>query len=346
MYRESTSLVCRARSACGYAREVSDVVIEILSKRNNSHYGRLMLDFAIVPSGEMWVVGGRGRNVLFRSDDGRDFQADPHKALMKKRLDGATGFRMISVFDDEIWMCGEWGWVGRSRDLGATWTRIPTGVRNCCWSLAHDADGNVWATADNGWVGYCTDGETWQGVQRGVSCSDEETWKNEHGLPGGIAWCQASSLGILLPAGKRLLIGNRGTVEMTGLEAPGKVTHAIVTPTGSLVATTHAGAFRSDDGGETFTKATISGTRKRALILHRVHAFPDGALLASGDDLLLFSEDDGRSFTALKHRLFKRNHERETSLYAMGVHNGGILVGGEDSLIARVAPNPYDLELD
>ena len=325
---------------------MSNVTIKILSQRSSAHSGRLMLDFAIVPDGEMWVVGGRGRNVLFRSADGSEFRADPHQALMKDHLDGASGFRTISVFRDEIWICGEWGWVGRSRDLGETWTRVPTGVRNCCWSLAHDEHGDVWATADNGWVGYCTDGETWEPVQRGASCSDEETWKNQHGLPGGIAWCEASPLGILLPAGERLLIGNRGTVEITGLQAPAKVTHAIVTQSGCIVATTHAGVFRSDDGGETFAKATLTGSRKRGTVLHRVHAFPDGALLATGDDTLLCSEDDGRSFEHVSHRLFP-NDERNTSLYAMGAHEGGILVGGEEGLIVRVERSPYlDLELD
>lgn len=315
---------------------MTSLVVEVLHETTGSRHGRLTLGMAVMPDGEVWVVGGLGRNVILRSHDGERFVEEPLERLMKDRMDGATGLRTISARDGAIWICGEWGYVGVSEDGGETWRRIPTGQQNCCWSLAHDAAGNVWATADNGWVGYCTDGETFASVQRGVSCRREETWKHTYGMPGGIAWCEATPRGVLLPAGERLLVGHEGVVEILGLEAGAKVSHAIVTPSGALVAATHDGVFRSDDEGATFERGRMP--RRGSRRLHRVRAFESGELLATGDDVLLHSEDDGRSWSPVPHPFFEKYKPRDRWLYALGAHGGGLLVGGEGGLVARVSP--------
>lgn len=304
--------------------------LEVLNPPGDSS---LLLGMAKVGDA-IWVVGGLGYDTVLSSKDGQ----------IESRIDG-RGLRIIRSHGDDVWVCGEWGFVARSSDGGESWMQVPTNVNNCCWSIVIDEDGGVWGTADNGWVGYCTDGETWEGVQRGVSCTDTETWRNEYGMPGGIAWAEASALGVLLPADKRLLIGNRGTVEVSALESEEKLSHAITTPGGALVAVGHfGGIYRSDDGssfdrieGPTIHKRPAAKKGRppmeRQTHLHRVCAFDDGRLVATGDrGLIIVSGDDGRSWTKVSVD-WGDDPPSDERTYALGVVDGTMLLGMGDGAI-------------
>ncbi len=299
-----------------------------------SSWGELVLGMTVTPSGEVFVVGGRGKNFMLHSRDGSRFKT---LRMSKANLGGARGLRTVSTFGREIWISGEWGHIARSVDGGRTFKSVKTPTRNCCWSLVHDADGNVWGTADNGWVGYCTDKKSWRPVSRGIPCSDDETWKNTYGMPGGIAWAEPSPLGVLLPAGNRLLIGNEADAVLTGLEAKGKLSNAIVTSNGSLVAVGHDGVYRSTDRGETFQQSDTNakGRARRHPVLHRIRQLKD-VLVVTGDNLVMVSTDDGETFRRVKHPFFSKQKPKEDWLYALGVVNDSLLIGGDGGLLGRI----------
>ena len=73
-------------------------------------------------------VGGQTREVtMMVSSNGRDFVG---------RKAGESGLRDAVSCDGTFWVVGEYGYLARSDDDGASWTAIETGTKGCLFSAA------------------------------------------------------------------------------------------------------------------------------------------------------------------------------------------------------------------
>ncbi len=87
------------------------------------------------------TVGATGAAVL-ASPDAKVF-APPDLARRRYPL-------ACSPTSDAVWACGDGGELAVSRDRGATWSRLDTGVRVALRALARASDGAVWAVGVRG----------------------------------------------------------------------------------------------------------------------------------------------------------------------------------------------------
>lgn len=59
------------------------------------------------------AVGGQGRDLFLSSTDAGE--------TFVQRASLGSGLRAAMVEGDEVWVCGEWGYLAHSADRGRTW---------------------------------------------------------------------------------------------------------------------------------------------------------------------------------------------------------------------------------
>jgi photosystem II stability/assembly factor-like uncharacterized protein len=227
-----------------------------------------------VQGDEVFLAGGGGVNIAFRSrDGGRTF------ASFGEDIPILTGVRHFLRYGDTLFACGQYGVVLRSDDDGATFTRVAGDFGNKCLQTLMHADGRLWVTGDGG-AFTSPDGVTWSRVD----------------VAGEITRPRATSFGAVLPSDQGLLYrSDEGRIAQTTLRAPAALWAATETATGALIAVgDQGGVYRSTNGGATFQTVDVGVSSS----LENVACAADGTVLAGGrPGLLLRSTDDGRSFT-------------------------------------------------
>src|SRR5271165_2050019 len=79
----------------------------------------LVLGFAVHDE-RIYAVGGQGADLFLTSDDGVSF---------KQGSSPGPGLRSVMAREDGVWVVGEYGYIARSNDRGASWKRLPTKSR-------------------------------------------------------------------------------------------------------------------------------------------------------------------------------------------------------------------------
>lgn len=265
----------------------------------------LVLGFA-VHEDHAYAVGGQGWDLFYASTDGATF---------KPIQSPGSGLRSVFAREDGLWVVGEYGYIARSNDRGATWAKLASKSRACLFGVAEDDQKTIWFAGEGA--------SLW-------SAKDGTKLKRSSAVKEAIGRLVSSPLGVLLPTDKpgHLFFIKNGKIEQSSLEAGDEVMQAAVTPAGTLVAAGLKGqVYRSEDKGKTFTRIKVDASG----MLTGVDSFADGRVVIVGDDAtLLISNDDGKSFSRLDQ------FATAGTLWCVKRYREALLVGGEDGLVIRL----------
>jgi photosystem II stability/assembly factor-like uncharacterized protein len=273
---------------------------------------QLILGFAVdgADSSRILAVGGQRGDVTLLSEDGGDSWerlASPGKGLRGGFVDG-----------DVILVCGEYGFLARSDDGGATWVTADTGFSGCLFGVTRDTSvdgGGYFVAGDAGYVAHSADGRVWKRV------------KNNNTSLGRM---MATPMGVLIATdapGDILVARSKPKPELNTLtvQAGADLMTATVTPAGTIVAVgARGGVFRSTDQGASFTKINVNTTT----LLCGVCATADGRVVVCGIENVYVSDDDGASFVAY-------DTSCNAALWWCIAVGNDVFFGGEDGIILR-----------
>lgn len=280
----------------------TELVLSVLHRSDARGYvaGMAVTDQRIV------AIGG-DRAAVTASSDGVRFE--PRAAPRE------LGLRDILAVGDSLWVCGEDGQLAVSRDHGARWELLETGTHGCLRGLALGGDGAIWVVGDAGYAARVL-GEAPRRIDVGTDArlSSVQAVRDEVVMLGGdgklLRWRD----------GKLAQVACGATRGLTSLAITGKGTWVVVGE-GGFVA-------RSPDG--TWYSRVELGLD---IDLEAIGALPDQALAIVGDrGHVLVSGDDARTWRAIAHEL---GHAHLWSIERFG---GGVLIGGDGGLIAKLAP--------
>ena len=225
------------------------------------------------------------------------------------------GLRSVIAVGDALWACGEHGQLATSRDHGASWTLIDTGTTGCLYSLALGLDGAVWVVGDDGYAARVL-GEKLVRVDVGTSVRISRVVAIRE------------EIGFLCFDGKlRRWAGGVITEISTGATKP--LTGLVQTKSNGWVVTGDGGFIgRSPDG--TWFSRVASGV---VVDLEGIAILADGRLIVVGDrGQVLLSTDEGRTWRAVPNELGL------VHLWSIKRFGGGVLIGGDDGLVVKLAP--------
>jgi photosystem II stability/assembly factor-like uncharacterized protein len=220
------------------------------------------------------------------------------------------GLRALIKIDDALYLTGEYGSLGVSVDSGLTWTPIDVGTTTCLFELQRAADGSWWIAGDDGVILRSTDGITYQDL----------------GEDDGARW-----LSVQIVDGVPHVLGYNGTMRVwdgtalqtVSVEEDTPLTDLVVTKAGTWIITADGGqVYRSLDGGKTWDGVEDVPTDDD---LEAIIETPRG-LLVVGDDVMLFSDDDGLTWVRVPTEL-------EGHLWSIERFDGGYLIGGDEGAI-------------
>ena len=224
------------------------------------------------------------------------------------------GLRDVLAVDDALWVCGEYGQLACSRDGGRTWKQVDTGTDACLFALAHAADGAVWVVGERGYAGRVV-GERTSLLDFGTTAR----LASVHVVGGDV---------VVLGGDGNVYRWREGGVTTAATGATKPLTSLVVTKPGTWVLTGDGGFIARSPDGQWFTRVK-SGVE---VDLEAVGTVADGRVVAVGDrGIVLVSGDDGRTWKPLETKL-------AAHLWSVERFGGGLLVGGDDGLIAKVAP--------
>jgi hypothetical protein len=272
----------------------------------------------------LFLFGGTHFN---RTTDGKKMA---HAAL-------DLAIRGVLAKGDEVWVCGTG--LSRSNDGGQTFKSIALpaaagklmkGFAGGLHAVGADGDGAIWTGGADGLL-LAGDGAKFA-IVKGLAAKEQVTCIVAGG-DGGTAIIATNRGGVYL--------GKRRKVAKAKLATKGPIYGASATPRGTVVVvgdgiplgpgrkTAVGVAFRSEDGGKTFSAARVP----KAPPLRSIASLPDGRLVVGGEeDALLVSDDDGKSFTAIAHTV---KHERH---FASAVaFRDAVYVTGPGHALARIA---------
>ena len=224
------------------------------------------------------------------------------------------GLRAALAVGDSIWACGEYGQLAVTRDHGQRWTLLETGTSGCLYSLALGSDGAIWVSGDEGYAARVL-GEKVVRVEFGttVRLSRVVAVRDEIcalGFDGKLRrWLD----------GKVTEVGTGATKPLTGL----------VLTKGNWVVTGDGGFIgRSPDG--TWFSRVASGVE---VDLEAIAMLADGRLIVVGDrGQVLLSSDEGRTWKQVPNELGL------VHLWTVKRFGGGVLIGGDEGVIVKLAP--------
>ena len=225
------------------------------------------------------------------------------------------GLRDILAIGDSLWACGEHGQLAVSRDHGGHWQLLETGTEGCLFGLTLGSDGAIWVVGDAGYAARLLGEKPRQidvGTRAGLSSvravRDEIVMLGDDGMV--VRWRD----------GKAVSVACGATRPLTALAITSKGTWVVVGD-GGFVA-------RSPDG--TWYSRVDIGVD---VDLEAIGVLPDGTLAIVGDrGRLLLSTDDARSWRSVANDLGL------VHLWSIVRFGGGVLIGGDDGLILKLAP--------
>lgn len=284
-------------------------------------------------------VGGTSSPVVLLSSTGRGFTP----ALAPER-----GLRCAVFGDDWVAVVGEYGTVAVAEEVDILaslsddcvdedegWLSIDADLDGCAYYLGYGPDGLLWVTGDNG---YCA-------RILGSGGNSDKFWRASRiplDFDGRVFTAQAigEQMFLGLDDGRLAVVhgsGDGDTVEYrhTGARAP--LTTIVSTPTGTVVLAGDNGFLaRSTDHGLTFTRVE-SGT---PVAIEDLTVLADGRLVAvGGRGVVLVSDDDGVSFASVDSGVSR-------TLWCVTPFGPGALIGGDDGLVLRFAPDDDDTWAD
>lgn len=255
------------------------------------------------------AVGGTSRQgpLVLVSSNARQFE--------RRACPTAFGLRSVLAVGDAVWVCGEYGQLATSRDHGASWTVLETGTEGCLYSLALGLDGAVWVVGDAGYAARVL-GERVVRVELGTSVriSRVVAVREEMCFLGFDGKLRRWAAGVVTE------VSTGATKPLTGLVQT-KGHGWVVTGDGGFIG-------RSPDG--TWFSRVASGVE---VDLEGIAVLADGRLIVVGDRAqVLTSSDEGRTWRAVTSKLGL------VHLWSVRRFGGGVLIGGDDGLVLKLAP--------
>ena len=259
------------------------------------------------------IAGGTSGRVptLLASSNARHFE--------RQRVPRELGLRDLLVIGDAIWVCGEYGQLAVSRDRGAMWRLIETETDACLHGLAQAADGAVWVVGSEGFAARFA-GDRLHRIETStaVRLTCAHPVRDEMvvlGFDGSLRRWKAGTI----------TVAATGTVKpLNALEITKRGTWILVGD-GGFVA-------RSPDGAWWTRVKTEVDVDLEAVTLFGETTGPDRPLGIVGDrGQILVSVDDGRNWQPQANQL-------DAHLWSVAAFGDGMLIGGDDGLIAKLAP--------
>ena len=258
------------------------------------------------------IAGGTsGRPpTLLASSNARHFE--------RQRAPRELGLRDLIVLGDAIWVCGEYGQLAVSRDRGATWTLIATATDACLHGLALASDGAVWVVGSHGFAARITNEQVEQlDLETTVRFTSAHRVRDEMvllGFDGSLRRWKAGTI----------------TVAATGTTKP--VNALAITKRGTWILIGDGGfVARSPDGAWWTRVKTEVDADLEAVTLFGEAIGPDLPIGVVGDrGQILISIDDGRNWKP-------RANDLAVHLWSVAPFGNGLLIGGDDGLIAKLA---------
>ena len=264
----------------------------------------------LVVTDQMIVALGGVSNqapTVLASSNARNFQT---RKTPRKR-----GLRDIIAVADSIWACGEFGQLAVSKDHGATWHKLDTRTDGCLFGLALASDGALWVAGDGGYAARILG----EGVRR-IELDTTTRFTAVYAVRDDVVLLGADgqlrrirdSVPTVVPCG--------ATKPLTGLCVTAKNTWIVVGDGGFCA--------RSPDG-QWYSRAHIPTDAD----LESIAMMADGTLVVVGDRGSIFvSRDDGRTWQPIASSL------GGVHLWSVERFGGGMLIGGDGGLVAKLAP--------
>lgn len=224
------------------------------------------------------------------------------------------GLRDVIAVGDALWTCGEYGQLAVSRDTGATWKVLDTGTDACLFALALAADGDVWVVGDRGYVARVID-ERLEHVDLRTSARLAAVYALGDAI-------------VVLGCDGVMYRWQRGEVTRIVTGATKPLNALALTKLGTWVLVGDGGFIARSPDGAWWARVNS----EVEVDLEAVETCADGRLVAVGDrGTILISNDDGRRWQPLTTTL-------TSHLWSVVPFGPGVLVGGDDGLVAKLAP--------
>src|ERR1043165_9046266 len=260
--------------------------------------------------GDELVVAAGGTTsrapTVLASSNARDFE--PCKTPRQ------LGLRDVAVAGDAIWTCGEYGQLAVSRDRGATWRVLETGTELCLFGLAVADDGAVWVVGDAGYVARVRD----ERLER----IDIKTTTRLTAI-----YCMRDE-SIALGLDGVMYRWRAGVVSKVVTGAPKQLNAFAITQKGSWLVIGDGGFVARSPDGAWFSRVKPGVDHD----LESIVALGDGRIVMVGDrGTILVSADDGRTWMPVESDVVAH-------LWSARTFGNGLLIGGDDGLILKLAP--------
>ncbi|HEY4057355.1 MAG TPA: suppressor of fused domain protein [Kofleriaceae bacterium] len=254
------------------------------------------------------AVGGQSNDLptVLVTANGRQFElvASPKK----------LGLRDALAVGDAIWVCGEYGQLAATRDHGRTWKLFETDTQECLFKLALAPDGAVWTVGDRGYAARV----------RGDAALRVDL-KTEARL--SAVYAIRDEIVVLGDDGK-IRRWQDGEVREIATGSTKPLTALVVAKSAWIVIGDGGFVARSPDG-QWYSRIKVPAE----VDLEGIAMIRDGRLVMIGDrGTVMLSSDDGRSWEPFATNL------PLVHLWSIERFGAGVLIGGDDGLVLRLAP--------
>ena len=224
------------------------------------------------------------------------------------------GLRDALAVGDAIWVCGEYGQLARTYDHGETWTLVATDTQVCLFGLALGTDGAIWCVGDGGFAARIL-GDAPQRVDFATTARLSAVY------------AVRDEIAVLGFDGKlRRWADGAITTLNTGTTKP---LTALACTKSAWIVTGDGGFIGRSPDGTWFSRVKIDVE----VDLEGIAALRDGRVVVVGDrGTVLVSLDEGRTWTSVPNKLGL------VHLWGVERFGGGVLIGGDEGLVARLAP--------
>jgi photosystem II stability/assembly factor-like uncharacterized protein len=244
----------------------------------------------------------------------------------------ALGMRDVIAVGDALWTCGEYGQLAISRDNGATWKLFDTGTDACLFALALGPDGAVWVVGDHGYTARVPPCQGSEHSGPGAGVLGEKPERIDLKTTARLAAVYALRDEVIVLGFDGVMYRWReGDVARITTGAARPLTALVVTKLGTWIVIGDGGFIARSPDGAWWSR--VKSSADGAADLEAIASCADGRLVIVGDQgVVLVSSDDGRQWKTVATRL-------EAHLWAVERFGDGVLIGGDNGLIVKLAPS-------